>query len=92
MIHDARVLKEDWVPRELHHREGQIQHFSSELEPITHGLGGEDVLVTGPSGTGKTTIAKYVVEQLTQQVLGIRYGYTNCISDSTKAAVCHSLV
>jgi len=92
MIHDARVLKEDWVPRELHHREGQIQYFSSELKPITHGLGGEDVLVTGPSGTGKTTIAKYVVEQLTQQVLGIRYGYTNCISDSTKAAVCHSLV
>lgn len=84
MTYDTRVPQEDWVPRELHHHKGQIQHFSSEFKPITQGLGGENVTVTGPSGTGKTTIAKYVVEQLTQQVLGVRYGYTNCISDSTR--------
>lgn len=92
MIRDARVLRENWVPRELHHREGQIQHFSSELKPIAHGLDGENILVTGPSGTGKTTIAKFVVEQLTREAFGIRWGYVNCISTSTKSAVCHSLL
>ncbi|WP_435069183.1 Cdc6/Cdc18 family protein [Haloplanus sp. C73] len=92
MLKDARVLEEGWVPRELHHREGQIQSLSSQLQPLTHGLSSENVLVTGPSGTGKTTIAKYVVQKLNQQALDVRSGYVNCLSNSTKVNACHALL
>lgn len=92
MIADARVLETEWVPQELHHREGQIQHLSAQLKPITHRMSAEDIIVTGPSGTGKTTIAKYVVEQLIQETMNVKSGYTNCISNSTRAAVVDGLV
>jgi Cdc6-like AAA superfamily ATPase len=92
MIQNARVLKEDWVPQELAHRDGHLQHLSAQLKPIAHGLGAETVIITGASGTGKTTIAKYIVRQLEQEVLGIRWGYVNCISESSMTSIIYSLV
>ncbi|MGQ4557673.1 AAA family ATPase [Halobellus sp. GM3] len=92
MIQNARVLKEDWVPQELRHREGHLQHLSGELKPIAHGLGAESILITGPSGAGKTTIAKYIVRQLEQEVLGIRWGYVNAISETSMSSIVFSLV
>jgi len=49
-------------------------------------------MITGPSGAGKTTIAKYIVRQLEQEVLGIRWGYVNVISNNSKTSVLYSLV
>ncbi|WP_256423018.1 Cdc6/Cdc18 family protein [Halobellus rarus] len=92
MIQNARVLKEDWVPQELQHRDGDLQHLSGELKPISHGLGAKNIIITGPSGTGKTTVAKYIVRQLDQEVLGIHWGYVNAISETSKSAIIYSLV
>mgnify|MGYP006273573275 CR=1 FL=1 len=92
MIQNARVLKEDWVPQELHHREGHLQHLSAQLKPLAHGLGAETVMITGSSGTGKTTIANYIVRQLDSAALGIRWGYVNCISETSMSSVVYSLV
>nr|WP_200820832.1 AAA family ATPase [Halobellus limi] len=49
-------------------------------------------MITGPSGTGKTTIAKYIVRQLEQEVLGIRWGYVNAISNTSMTSIVYSLV
>lgn len=92
MITDARALRKSYVPQELHHCEGQIDYLSSALRPITHGFTGEDAFIFGPSGTGKTTIAKYVLRQLERERLEVRWGYVNCITDSTKAGVFYQLV
>ncbi|MFC4550088.1 MULTISPECIES: Cdc6/Cdc18 family protein [Halorussus] len=92
MITDARALRKSYVPQELHHREGQIDYLSSALRPITDGDTGEDAFIFGPTGTGKTTIAKFVLRQLEREALDVRWGYVNCISDASKAAVLHRLV
>lgn len=92
MITDARALRPRYVPRELHHREGDIEHLTSVLKPIPSGLDGENALITGPSGAGKTTLARYVVETLERQTLDVRTGYVNAMSESTPAAILYRLL
>jgi hypothetical protein len=53
MIRDARVLRAGFVPREVEHRDAEVNHLSSVLEPITNGEPADTAIITGPSGTGK---------------------------------------
>ncbi|GGN92300.1 Cdc6/Cdc18 family protein [Haloarcula pellucida] len=82
MITDARALRPDFVPQDLYHREGQIDHLSSVLEPSTLSYA-ENVCIFGPPGVGKTTIAKYTLGQLERERFGIRWAYVSCLSEST---------
>ncbi|MFC6974308.1 orc1/cdc6 family replication initiation protein [Halomicroarcula sp. GCM10025709] len=91
MITDARALKPDFVPRDLHHRDGQIDHLSAALAPTALDRA-EDVCIFGPSGAGKTTIAKYTLSRLERELLELRWGYVDCTADTTPAAVLHRLV
>lgn len=91
VITDARALKPDFVPQELHHREGEIDALTSTLSPITEGLSGENAFIFGPSGTGKTTIARYVVDLLQRETLASTTGYVNAMSNSTRADALYAL-
>jgi len=91
MITDARALRPQYVPRDLEARDGQIDHLSSILAPLQSGYA-ENACIFGPTGTGKTTIAKYVVGRLERETLGIRWGYVDAMSDNTPAAALHGLV
>ncbi|QLH78199.1 AAA family ATPase [Halosimplex rubrum] len=91
MITDARALRPEFVPGDLHHREGQIDHLSSVLAPIQFDHA-ENITIFGPNGAGKTTIAKYVLSQLERESLGIRWGYVDCMADNTTATALHTLV
>ncbi len=71
MIRDARVLRAAFVPREVEHRDAEINHLSSVLEPITNDEPADTAIFTGPSGTGKTCISKFVTEQLCEEVLDV---------------------
>ncbi|WP_136688673.1 Cdc6/Cdc18 family protein [Halorhabdus amylolytica] len=91
MITDARALRPEFVPQDLHHRDGQIDHLSSILDPVTYGERAEDICIYGPSGSGKTTIAKFVLRLLEAETLGVRWGYVNCMGDTSGAAVLYEL-
>lgn len=90
MITNARALKPEWVPNDLVHREGKVDHLASVLDPM--GRAGDNVLVSGPTGVGKTTIAKFVAKQFEEEMIDIRTGYAHCIQDSSSAAALHSLL
>ncbi|MFB6165271.1 MAG: Cdc6/Cdc18 family protein [Haloarculaceae archaeon] len=78
MIEDARVLREEFVPRELQHRDGEVTHLSGVLEPVTRGEPAGPAIVTGPSGAGKTCVARYTVQRLREQHLDVASQYVNC--------------
>lgn len=89
MITDARALRPEYIPRDMIHRKGAIDHFSAVLDPH---ISAENISIFGPSGSGKTTLAKYVLRQLEAEMLDFRWGYVNCISDSCKTGALHQIV
>ncbi|MBZ6495647.1 Cdc6/Cdc18 family protein [Natrinema longum] len=92
MISDARALRPSHIPSDLYHRDAKIEQLADALRPIADGDTGENVLIFGPSGTGKTTLARFVVRELEHETLDFRWGYHNCISGSSKAEVLYGVM
>jgi orc1/cdc6 family replication initiation protein len=84
MIRDARVLRAGFVPREVEHRNAEVNHLSSVLDPITDDEPADTALVTGPSGAGKTCISRFVTERLREQVFDVEVTYVNCWQNYTR--------
>ena len=84
MIRDARVLRAGFVPREVEHRDAEVNHLSSVLEPITNGEPADTAIVTGPSGAGKTCISQFVTERLREEVIDVKTTYVNCWRNYTR--------
>ncbi|MDY6768813.1 MAG: Cdc6/Cdc18 family protein, partial [Candidatus Nanohaloarchaea archaeon] len=87
VIADARVLKEDFVPTEMRHRDAEIDQLTNTLEPLVQGGEPEDALLYGPSGAGKTSLARYTLQQLEQETLDVRHQYINCWEDYNRYKV-----
>ncbi|WP_435359306.1 Cdc6/Cdc18 family protein [Haloarchaeobius sp. DFWS5] len=92
MIDDARALRDQVVPHDLYHRDGEIDVLTAALSPLVDGGHGDHILLTGPSGTGKTTLAKHTCEQLERETFDVSWGYVNCVTESTKASALYSLL
>lgn len=84
MIADARVLQPEFIPREVQHRDGEVNTLSSLLRPITNGKRADPVFLYGPSGTGKTCIAQFTVERLRENVVELNHQYVNCWEDYSR--------
>lgn len=84
MICDARVLRAGFVPREVEHRDADVDHLSSVFEPIRNDEPADTAVVTGPSGTGKTCISKFITQRLREEVLDIESTYVNCWRNYTR--------
>ncbi len=64
------VLRPTYTPKELPHREEQINSLASILVPALRGETPSNVLIYGKTGTGKTAVAKYVGKELEEAGLG----------------------
>lgn len=84
MIANARPLQPEFAPREVVHRDGDIDVLIRTLEPLSEGHYAEPAILYGPAGTGKTCIARYAVEQLRERVGDLRTQYINCWEDPTR--------
>ncbi|WP_135666693.1 Cdc6/Cdc18 family protein [Halorhabdus rudnickae] len=84
MIEDARVLREEFVPNDVVHRDHEVNALSHVLEPVTEGNPADSALITGPSGAGKTTITKFTAGRLRENVLDVEYVHVNCWQSYTR--------
>jgi cell division control protein 6 len=61
------ALSPDYIPDELLFREVQIRQVAQILAPALHGSKPSNLLLYGKTGTGKTAVARLVVEKLQAQ-------------------------
>ena len=79
MITNARVLQQEFIPGEVKHRDAEVSHLSDTLRPLSTGNGRPTPsFLCGPSGAGKTCIARYTVNQLRENVVELNHQYVNC--------------
>lgn len=62
IFRDVSVLSPHYVPRELPFRENQMNEIMSVLSPALRGQKPRNLIIYGPSGTGKTCTMKRVME------------------------------
>lgn len=90
MIVDERVLTEAFVPREVVHRHEEINRLSAAVEPLVSGGPADPAFCFGPTGVGKTCIARYTLDRLCETQPTIRVAYVNCWQEYTRFRVLYS--
>jgi orc1/cdc6 family replication initiation protein len=74
IIYNELPLTEAFIPTRLLHREGQLKELERCLKPALRNKMIENVFLVGPSGTGKTTVAKWILESYFKEISC----YVNC--------------
>lgn len=92
MITDARVFQAGFVPGDVKHRPAEVSHLSDTLRPITTGDRPEPSFLYGPSGAGKTCIARHTIERLRETVVYLDHQYINCWEDRTRFKLLYRLL
>ncbi|GAB3021481.1 Cdc6/Cdc18 family protein [Natronobiforma cellulositropha] len=92
MIVDSRVLREDFVPSEVRHRHDEVSHLSETLEPLLCDEPPETAFLFGPTGVGKTCIARYTLAALREQRPDVRVAYVNCWQEYTRYRVLYRVL
>jgi len=87
MLRDGTVFDDDHLPREIVGRNSQMNEVTDALAPVEEGARAENCFLFGPSGAGKTTVARAAVRALRQEVLDVPTAYVNCWKDYTRSGV-----
>ncbi len=84
---NREVLRPDYIPDELPHREEQIAKLASILAPALKQVRPSNVFIYGLTGTGKTAVTKFVLRKLEEKAreIGSRISvcYVNVRKDNT---------
>lgn len=76
------VLRHDYMPPHLPHRDEHIQRLAGILAPALHQSKISNVFVYGKTGTGKTIVSKFVLDKLEKKAeeMGapVKIAYINC--------------
>ena len=78
MMIDRRYFLPDHLPRSLPHRDAEQKDFAEALRPAIEGHRADDVLLSGPSGVGKTVLARCMVNKL-QHHTGAHFDRIRCV-------------
>jgi cell division control protein 6 len=85
------VLRPSYTPRELPHRDEQINDIATVLVAALRGETPSNILIYGKTGTGKTASAKYVSQELKETSrryeVPCEVEYINCEVTDTKYRV-----
>lgn len=81
------ALSPEFLPERLPGREAQETDLAVGLQPAAEGKRPANCFVFGPSGTGKTSTCKHVLEQLKEYSGRAQCIYANCWQHATEQAL-----
>lgn len=87
---NRELLRPDYIPDELPHRESQILSLAKILAPALQGERPSNVFLYGLTGTGKTAVTRHVLKAIKERRkagLNLTTVYVNCRHDDTNYRV-----
>jgi cell division control protein 6 len=76
------VLRHDYLPDRLPHRDIQIMQLGETVAPVLKGARCSNIFIYGKTGTGKTAVARHVLSHLEVKAkkldAPVRFCYVNC--------------
>ena len=90
IFRNREVLRHSYNPKELPHRDEQIDSIAEILAPALQGATPSNILIYGKTGTGKTATVKYVGGELENESSGFtpcRLVHLNCETIDTQYRV-----
>lgn len=92
MLSEASVLQERFVPADIVHREDEIETLRDALPPTRCGGRPAVTFLFGPTGVGKTCVAKHTVRTVQGEGSAIDTTYVNCWQDYSRFGVLYRLL
>jgi len=93
---DRDVLSAHYIPETLPHREEEIEKLMKTLAPSLSNKKSKNLFLYGKTGTGKTSVAKHVIDKLVQvkdkYEVKVDPVYINCRVQDTKYQVILKMV
>ena len=82
LFRDREVLRHDYLPDKLPHRENQIRLLGETVAPVLKDARCSNIFIYGKTGTGKTAVTKFVLSHLEAKAkeygAAVRFCYVNC--------------
>jgi cell division control protein 6 len=96
---DREVLRHDYIPDRLPHREEQIRRLGETVAPVLKGARSSNLFIYGKTGTGKTAVTRYVLSHLEFRAkefhAPVKFCYVNCRMAGSEyrvfASLCQSM-
>ena len=83
LFKDREVLRHDYLPEKLPHREDQIRLLGATVAPVLRNSRCSNIFIYGKTGTGKTAVTKYVLSHLETKAkeygAKVQFCYINCL-------------
>jgi cell division control protein 6 len=88
LFKDREVLRHDYLPNKLPHREDQIRLLGGVVAPVLKDARCSNIFIYGKTGTGKTAVTKYVLSHLEAKAkeygASVKFCYVNCRMKGTE--------
>ncbi|MFH1751129.1 MAG: AAA family ATPase [Candidatus Micrarchaeota archaeon] len=87
ILRNMNALMPEYGPPALLHRERHLREIADALNPALKHAPPQNLLIHGPTGTGKTSCARHVLSELSEYSSKVACIYINCWESPSKQAI-----